>query len=144
MITLTITGETMKEVMDKLSGYGFTAIQNTQAPAPAPIQAPVVPTPPPTGAPFAYTPVAVASPTAQIPPAVPVAPPPPPVPTTQALAFTLDQITRAGADLITTKPELMGALMAMLPKYGVQTLAALKPDQFGSVATELRTLGANI
>jgi hypothetical protein len=66
------------------------------------------------------------------------------VPTTAAPAFTLDQIMRAGSDLLTARPDLMPQLMAMPAKYAVQTLAQLKPEQFGAVATELRQLGAKI
>jgi hypothetical protein len=154
MITMTITGKTPLEIFsvirgcntlidkdvpaanpeeDKPSTYAPAPVLVSAAPAPIPAP-PVMPAPAPV-----YAAPAPSSAYAA-PPAVPPAAPAP----TSAPAYTLDQITRAGADLITAKPDLMNALMAMLPKYGVQTLAALKPDQFGAVATELRALGAKI
>jgi hypothetical protein len=174
MITLTITGETMAEVLEKLVCQGYSlktalphAGEHIGAPGPVPSipqpsaipayddrmnaaipATPIAPIPQqiPHGTPFAYTPVAQASPTQQpAAPVVPVTPPPaPPVPTAAAPAYTLDQVSRAGADLITVKPEAMGALLALMPKYGVQTLTQLKPEQLGAVAIELRGLGANI
>ena len=164
-ITITINGAHAEEAVDTYLGFA----RYLQGVGPAPVEdhkdsvlpaAPFVnPTPAPTytspGAQAPYTlaaALAPATPIAAVPmppaapfaPTAPVTPPPPFVPTTQAPAYTLDQITRAGADLITAKPEIMDALMAMLPKYGVQTLTTLKPEQFGAVATELRALGANI
>lgn len=99
--------------------------QAPAAPAPAPAPAPVVPvTADPAPAPAANTPVA---------PAVPVATPP---------AYTLDQISKAGAALVDAGK--MEQLLALLTKYGVAAVTQLNPGQYGTFATELRALGAQI
>lgn len=98
-------------------------------PAPAPVAAPS-----PTAAPpIAPAPVAV-------PPAAP-APTPAAVPT-GAPTYTLDALARAGAML--AQSGKMEAALALLARYGVQTVNQLKPEQYGAFATELRALGAQI
>lgn len=91
-------------------------VQTAPAPAPAPA-APLV-TPMPTAAAPA--------------PAVPVTAP----------TYTLDQIAKAGANLVDAGK--MEQLLALLTKYGVQAVTQLTPDQYGAFATELRALGAQI
>ena len=92
--------------------------------APAPVQ--TAPTPAPVAAPApAPTPAAPA-------PAVPVTAP----------TYTLDQIAKAGANLVDAGK--MEQLLALLTKYGVQAVTQLTPDQYGAFATELRALGAQI
>lgn len=154
MITMTITGETPEEIFSVIKGCSALIAESvptaTPDPAPVPAKVPAAPVAP---APAPATPVTPAPSYITPPPPPPIpmtapapaysAPPAAPVPTA-APSFTLDQVTRAGADLITARPDLMNALMAILPKYGVQTLAALKPEQLGPVATELRALGAKI
>lgn len=94
--------------------------------APAPVQ--TAPTPAPVAAP-PVTPM----PTAAAPaPAVPVTAP----------TYTLDQIAKAGANLVDAGK--MEQLLALLTKYGVQAVTQLTPDQYGAFATELRALGAQI
>lgn len=94
--------------------------------APAPVQ--TAPTPAPVAAP-PVTPM----PTAAAPaPAVPVTAP----------TYTLDQIAKAGANLVNAGK--MEQLLALLTKYGVQAVTQLTPDQYGAFATELRALGAQI
>lgn len=140
MITITVTGETFKEVLDQLLGAVDVAKANLDAVQSVVITAPTIPLTPTTSA----ATVAPAAPPAPPAPSTPVPPPPPPVPTAAPPAYSLEQITRAGADLLTARPDLMPTLMALLPKYGVQSLSELKQEQFGAVATELRALGANI
>lgn len=118
------------------------------APVSAPVSAPVNPTPASgpiqtTVAPPAATGVAPApSPAA---PAAPVAPAPvAPAPVAQAPQITLDQIGKAGADLLNKNPGAIPQLRGLLQKYGVQSAQQLKPDQIGAFATELRALGAVI
>lgn len=84
--------------------------------------------------PAGNTPVAPAPmPTAAAPaPAVPVTAP----------TYTLDQIAKAGANLVDAGK--MEQLLALLTKYGVQAVTQLTPDQYGAFATELRALGAQI
>lgn len=63
---------------------------------------------------------------------------------TTAPQITIEQIGKAGADLITAKPESQAQLLALLQKYGVQSAHQLKPEQIGPFATEMRALGARI
>lgn len=92
------------------------------APAPAPAPAPTPAAPPVTPMPTAAVPA----------PAVPVTAP----------TYTLDQIAKAGANLVDAGK--MEQLLALLTKYGVQAVTQLTPDQYGAFATELRALGAQI
>ena len=100
------------------------------APTPAPVAA-SAPAPAPTPTPAA--PPVTPMPTAAAPaPAVPVTAP----------TYTLDQIAKAGANLVDAGK--MEQLLALLTKYGVQAVTQLTPDQYGAFATELRALGAQI
>ena len=92
----------------------------------APYTAPAVPLPDP-------TPVTPAP-----------APAPAPVAPTAAPAFTLAQVARAGAQLLTSKPELQKPLMDLLGKYGAKTAQQLPLDRLGEFAAELRQMGAQI
>lgn len=65
-------------------------------------------------------------------------------PVAQAPTFTLEQVSKAGADLITAQPARMQDLMALLQQYGVQTIQALPADKLGAFATALRGMGAQI
>lgn len=66
------------------------------------------------------------------------------VPLAQAPTFTLEQISKAGADLVTVQPAKMQELLSLMAQFGVQTVNALKPDQLGAFATALRGMGAQI
>lgn len=63
---------------------------------------------------------------------------------TAAPAFTLDDITRAGADFIVRHPEKQAELNGLFPQFGITTLAELRPDQMGPFATAMRALGVSI
>lgn len=107
--------------------------------APAPVQ--TAPTPAPVAAP---APAPAPAPTPAAPPVTPMpttAAPAPAVPVT-APTYTLDQIAKAGANLVDAGK--MEQLLALLTKYGVQAVTQLTPDQYGAFATELRALGAQI
>lgn len=67
-----------------------------------------------------------------------------PAPLAQAPTYTLEQVSKAGADLITAQPAKMPELMALLGQYGVQTVNALRPEHLGPFATALRGMGAKI
>lgn len=103
----------------------------------------------PTGnAPVAPAPVPIATPApvtapapAPVPTPAPVAAPAPAVPVT-APTYTLDQIAKAGANLVDAGK--MEQLISLLTKYGVQAVTQIAPDQYGAFATELRALGAQI
>lgn len=102
----------------------------TATPTPAP--GPAVAAPAPTAGPASVTPGNTAA------PAVPVTA----VPVTTAPAYTLDQISRAGASLVDAGK--MQQLLELLGRYGVQAVTQLQPEQYGTFATELRALGAQI
>lgn len=91
-------------------------------------------------------PLTPAAPTAPVtPPAIPSAPVgTAAVPLAPAPAISLEQVAKAGADLISGNPEKMQELVALLQRFGVPAVQALKPDQIGAFATELRGLGAQI
>ncbi len=101
-------------------------------PASAVAPAPVAPAPtapaPVAPAPIAPAPVAPAAAPAAVPTAAPT--------------YTLDALARAGAAL--AQAGKMQEALALLAKYGVQTVNQLKPEQYGAFATELRALGAQI
>ena len=112
--------------------------------APAPVETPA-PTANPTPAPVAPAAPPVTAPVAPV-QTVPTAPPvsnalAPAVPVT-APTYTLDQIAKAGANLVDAGK--MEQLLGLLTKYGVQAVTQLVPDQYGAFATELRALGAQI
>ena len=95
--------------------------------APAPVSVPAVPA--------TSTPVNTANP---VPAAAPV------VPLSQGPTYTLAQIAKAGADLISQNPGLMPQVNALLAQYGVQAVTDVKPEHYGAFATALRGLGAKI
>lgn len=133
-----------------VSAYPATPVAAPVAPVAAPVSpAPVNPTPGP--APTTAAPVAAPSPsptpvtnapTAGPTSAAPGNTPAPAVPVTGAPAYTLDQISRAGASLVDAGK--MQQLLELLGRYGVQAVTQLKLEQYGAFATELRALGAQI
>ncbi len=109
--------------------------------------APLIATPAQTVAPVA-NPAPVAPYTAPVTPvAAPVATTVTPAPTapvvpTSAPTYTLEMIAAAGSSLIDAGK--LDALMALLGKYGVDSLTNLAPEHYGAIAMELRTLGARL
>lgn len=75
------------------------------------------------------------------PPTAPAAPAPT-IPVSEAPAYTLDQISHAGAALVDAGK--MEPLLALLSKYGVAAVTQIPQEQYGAFATELRALGAKI
>lgn len=117
------------------------AVAPPVAPPVAPVSlAPVTPTATPTPAPAPA--VAAPAPTAGPVSVAPGNTPAPAVPVTTAPAYTLDQISRAGASLVDAGK--MQQLLELLGRYGVQAVTQLQPEQYGTFATELRALGAQI
>lgn len=103
------------------------------------------PNPAPASAPVTITaPTAVTAPAVAAAPVAPTAPPLPAAPLAQPPQFTLEQISRAGAELITKNPGILPQVNALLGQFGVQTLDKLQPDQMGPFATALRGLGAKL
>ena len=74
----------------------------------------------------------------------PAEPEAPKAPVAPAPTYTLEQVSRAGAELISADSGKLPQLRGLLQKYGVPAVSELKPDQLGSFATELRALGAQI
>ncbi len=163
MYSITINGNTPEELFANLAK---AAAATPAAPVAAP-QVPVASAPtmtaaiPPVANPAPVAPVApVAAPAPVVPANIPtVAPTPAPAPTavpapvpaaapapaavpTAAPTYTLDALARAGATL--AQSGKMQEALALLAKYGVQTVNQLKPEQYGAFATELRALGAQI
>lgn len=134
MIEIKITGENAADVLAQIAQLTagkltqetkFAAAPNVptaQAPVPAPAQAPVMNAP------------SMAAPVAQA----------PAVPTTAAPSITLEQLGKAGADLITANPGMVQPLTALLQQFNVPSVQALRPDQIGAFATAMRGLGAKI
>lgn len=112
--------------LDKLTA-AFSRAPEIHTPKPAAINAP--------------EPIA-AAPVVSIPVAAPAAAPAPAVPVTAAPAYTVDQLSQAGAALVDAGK--MDALMGLLSKYAVQAITQLPPEQYGAFATDLRGLGARI
>lgn len=132
MYEITIKGNTPAELFANLSQ--MAAANANTAPAPA--------------APIAQSPVAAPMAAATVPSAAP-APAAPPTPATAPAAvptaaptYTLDALARAGAAL--AQAGKMNEALAVLAKYGVQSVNQLKPEQYGAFAVELRALGAQI
>ena len=88
--------------------------------------------------PVVQQPVAPVAPT--VAPDVPVAPP---VPTAPAKNYTWAEIQTACAPLIDNGASQQ-ALMALLPKYGVQSLMNIPQARYGELVIDLRALGAKL
>lgn len=124
-----------------VASYPTTPAPAVAAPVAAPA-APVAATPTATPTPAPAPAVAAPAPTAGPASVTPGNTPAPAVPVTTAPAYTLDQISRAGASLVDAGK--MQQLLELLGRYGVQAVTQLQPEQYGTFATELRALGAQI
>lgn len=106
---------------------------------------PQQPVNPPTQQPVAQPqPPVQPQPMMQPPQTMPTQPPVMQPPVTGAPGYTVEQISRAGADLVQADPTKMQALLGMLQQFGVATIQMLKPEQFGAFANGLRSLGARL
>lgn len=65
-------------------------------------------------------------------------------PVAAAPTYTMEQVGKAGADLVAANPSMMPTLMGLMQKYGVTMVTDLKAEQLGPFATELRALGGKI
>lgn len=136
----TILANAMAGVKPAANPTAATVTMNVNGTAPA-AQAPVTQTAPapvaqvnPTQTGYSSMPTSYPSNTAPVTEA----------PVAQAPTFTLEQVSKAGADLITAQPAKMQDLMALLQQYSVQTIQALPADKLGAFATALRGMGAQI
>lgn len=144
MYEITIKGNTPAELFANLSQMAAANANTTPAPtapiAQSPVAAPAAPAAVPSVAPVPVAPPVPAAAPVPVSAATPV-PAVPAVPTA-APTYTLDALARAGAAL--AQSGKMQEAIAVLTKYGVQTVNQLKPEQYGAVAAELRALGAQI
>ena len=135
MFTVTINGNSIEELYSNLE-----TLLKTKPGATAQQAAPVHP--PAALPPVGHAPPAAAPPVAPAPPAAPPVPPAPSQPPMAAPTYTLDQLAKAGAAL--AQSGKMEDALALLAKYGVQTVNQLQPEQYGAFAIELRALGAQV
>ena len=93
-------------------------------------------------------PAAPSAPKAPAAPAVPTAPAAPAAPAqapsmpTSAPSYTRDDLSRAAMTLM--DKGMQGQLQQLTQSYGVASLMELQPEHYGSFATALRGLGAQI
>ena len=138
-------GKAMDAINERLTAAMNAA--ETAAPAqipvqPAPAQTAIAPTPAPAPVQAAAPAPAPAAPVAPVQtPAVQPMPAPTPMPAAPAAKkYTRDEIAKAGSVLASQGkiPELL----ALLNKYGVQSVVQLSPDKYDAFAGDLRALGA--
>lgn len=150
MIEIKITGTTPIETLASVAAFGIRCLSNDdvrkaadriyeseltqEAKNEMKAELPAAPAQPaPTTAPPVATPQPVAA-----------APAPAPVPLAAAPTYTLEQLARAGADLVTREPAKGPAAQGLLKQFGVETVGALPKERYGEFATALRGLGAAI
>lgn len=68
----------------------------------------------------------------------------PAVPLSTIPTYSMAQIAKAGADLISQNPGMLPQVNALLSQYGVQAVTEVKPEDYGAFATALRGMGAKI
>lgn len=106
-------------------------------PAPMPVQ-PTIAAPTPVPAPVEAAPTPAAAPVTVT--AAPVAA----APVAAAPSYTVAQVAKAGADLMSGNPALQPALVDLIHRFGAQTVQEIPHDKLGAFATELRQMGAKI
>lgn len=106
--------------MRQITQVEATPEKIAQAAAPAPVIAPVAP---------------VVTPPTTTPVAAPVAAPAGP---------SRAEVATAGAQLLSQQPALQAQLVALLGKYGAQTVQDVPEAQLGAFAADLRAMGARI
>lgn len=116
----------------------------TIAPVASVTPAPTAPVAPIQVTPVAPIPAAPVIPAQAAPVADKPAAPAAPVPISTAPTFTVEQVGKAGADLIAAQPGKMQELWALLAQYKVPAITSLTPEQLGPFATALRGMGAKI
>lgn len=102
--------------------------------APEPVQTPAAPF-----APTQAAPASAPTPAPQPTPA-PAAQPAPAPAQAPAKKYTRDEIAHAGSALVSQGK--MPQLLALLNKYGVQSVVQLDPNKYDAFASDLRALGA--
>lgn len=147
MVELKICGDSAGEVLAELRTLVNRVVQDGENKAAAPAHqaaAPAAwPTPTPAAAPVtAPSPAPVTSAGQNY--ASPGNRPVPSAPVASAPTITLEQVSKAGADLITADSSRLPALNGLLQRYGIASVQELPAEQIGAFATELRGMGAKI
>ena len=141
MVELKICGDSAGEVLAELRTLVNQVVQDGENKAAAPAHQ--------AAAPAAWpTPTPVAAPAAPV-----TAPSPAPVtsagqnyasPGNRPVPSAPEQVSKAGADLITADSSRLPALNGLLQRYGIASVQELPAEQIGTFATELRGMGAKI
>jgi len=77
-------------------------------------------------------------------PVTPAAAPAPVAPTAAPAGPSRAEVATAGAQLLSAQPALQAQLVALLGKYGAQTVQDVPEAQLGAFAADLRAMGARI
>ena len=150
MVELKICGDSAGEVLAELRTLVNQVVQDGENKAAAPAHQAAAPAAWPTPTPVAAltAPVTAPSPapvtSAGQNYASPGNRPVPSAPVASAPTITLEQVSKAGADLITADSSRLTALNGLLQRYGIASVQELPAEQIGTFATELRGLGAKI
>lgn len=150
MVELKICGDSAGEVLAELRTLVNQVVQDGENKAAAPAHQAAAPAAWPTPTPVAAltAPVTAPSPapvtSAGQNYASPGNRPVPSAPVASAPTITLEQVSKAGADLITADSSRLTALNGLLQRYGIASVQELPAEQIGSFATELRGMGAKI
>lgn len=133
----TLVNQVVQDGENKAAAPAHQAAAPAAWPTPTPVAAPAVPVtaPGPSPAPAANAGQTYASPGNRPVPSAPVA---------SAPTITLEQVSKAGADLITADSSRLPALNGLLQRYGIASVQELPAEQIGAFATELRGMGAKI
>lgn len=150
MVELKICGDSAGEVLAELRTLVNQVVQDGENKAAAPAHQAAAPAAWPTPTPVAAlaAPVTAPSPapvtSAGQNYASPGNRPVPSAPVASAPTITLEQVSKAGADLITADSSRLPALNGLLQRYGIASVQELPAEQIGTFATELRGMGAKI
>ena len=131
----TLVNQVVQDGENKAAAPAHQAAAPAAWPTPTPVAAPAAPVTAPSPAPVTSAGQNYASPGNRPVPSAPVA---------SAPTITLEQVSKAGADLITADSSRLPALNGLLQRYGIASVQELPADQIGTFATELRGMGAKI
>lgn len=131
----TLVNQVVQDGENKAAAPAHQAAAPAAWPTPTPVAAPAAPVTAPSPAPVTSAGQNYASPGNRPVPSAPVA---------SAPTITLEQVSKAGADLITADSSRLTALNGLLQRYGIASVQELPAEQIGTFATELRGMGAKI
>lgn len=131
----TLVNQVVQDGENKAAAPAHQAAAPAAWPTPTPVAAPAAPVTAPSPAPVTSAGQNYASPGNRPVPSAPVA---------SAPTITLEQVSKAGADLITADSSRLPALNGLLQRYGIASVQELPAEQIGTFATKLRGMGAKI